>query len=1207
MILAERKCMPTSAALVQRIRLVRTRARLAMCVRGAVWLIALVGGLILLIGLCDYASHLDDRVLRPSFLGGVLAAAVVGAWRLVVVPLVAPLSDRDLATHVEEHFPGFEERLASAIQFQQSNRDASLGSPELQDRVISETLAKAQGLDFRKVVTFAPVVPGAIAAACVGLVAAGVAWHSPDDTAIALRRLFAPYSAPAWPRKTNLQLLTLDFRPLAPQDESPLKIVRGQKLELLVEDSKGRLPDEVMLEYRLPDESALHESLRHASLRDREGKPHDVCLISLPADRGPVWFRAIGGDDHTMSEYEMRVVLPPVLESLKVTITPPKYTARPATALPPGEGRVRGVVGTQVNFEARSTKPLTSADLVVRGKTAAKISVLPDHQTFRGAFALAEAGSYAYAFRLTDSEGVESADSTRYEIEAIADQIPQVTIDVPTNDATVTADAQIPVTVTAKDDWGLRDLRLRFHVGDGLEADSSTLALATGLPRSEHHRASIVWPLGGLAVSDGMRIVFRAEATDWCDLGPPHVGKSSPRVLTIVSSKQKEAEIVSRQADLLHLLERTEHVQSQTTDQTGDLAVQLEKAGKLRAADLDVLKRVQTDQRRINDVLASPSDGAASVVRGLLEELRQNHIASPKTRERLERFDRELAELNRSHLSAVDNHLATAVKRAELTDAPGNSATRAEQSKSLNAARREQKIVLESLRSMLGDLSQWRDWQDIREAMRELVDSQEKLNGDTAELSGKTLAKPLSELSKQEQADLSRLAERESQLAEQVERLAKKLGDAAAATRESNREASRDASATLKSLEGANAQSRMREIGGHLTQNNVGHAMAQQQELLEQLRKIDRTFSQRPESDLESLVARMADAGKRIEALAKDQEGLHKRTSELAKRADANKQKSELEELRKQQNRLAESTEDAARELQRLGTDASADSLRQAGSQMSEAEEQLQKGRPASAETRQKQAINELKRAASGLNQSKQKAGEQLARQGLVRVADQLEGLAARQKSVVDETKRLDSERVQQGRLTRGQVRTLQSLADIERQTRDETSRIANELQNADVYQWVLRRGAGAMQESADRLATQNTDAKTVTLETEAWSRLRELAQLLKPDAASAGEEAKQQQKSGKNASPSGGENEGVPMLAQLKLLKSLEQDLERRTQELDRQRQEKSDPARAESEAAVSRLAAEQSELAALIRQFVEKAAGASSTKSASPPSKGQ
>ena len=161
--------MPTSAALVQRIRLVRTRARLAMCVRGIAWLIALVSGLILLAGLGDHASHFDNPAIRLALLVGICSAAVFAAWRLVLVPLVAPLSDTALAGQVEELFPGFEERLASALQFQQANRDAAIGSPDLQEKVIAEALHKAEGLDFRKVVTFAPAVPGIATAACLSL------------------------------------------------------------------------------------------------------------------------------------------------------------------------------------------------------------------------------------------------------------------------------------------------------------------------------------------------------------------------------------------------------------------------------------------------------------------------------------------------------------------------------------------------------------------------------------------------------------------------------------------------------------------------------------------------------------------------------------------------------------------------------------------------------------------------------------------------------------------------------------------------------------------------------------------------------------------------------------------------------------------------------------------------------------------------------
>ena len=144
--------------------------------------------------------------------------------------------------------------------------------------------------------------------------------------------------------------------------------------------------------------------------------------------------------------------------------------------------------------------------------------------------------------------------------------------------------------------------------------------------------------------------------------------------------------------------------------------------------------------------------------------------------------------------------------------------------------------------------------------------------------------------------------------------------------------------------------------------------------------------------------------------------------------------------------------------------------------------------------------------------------------------------------------------------------------------------------------------GAGSLQQAADRLGTQLTDPKTVAVETDAWSRIRHLAQLLKPDASASGKGPKQQN-GGTNAE---GGSDGVPMIAQLKLLKSLEEDLVRRTQDLDRRRQEKTD-ARSEAEGDVGRLAAEQSELAALIRQFVERMATSPNTNKNESPSKGR
>src|SRR5579862_7643769 len=292
--------MPTPEALTRRIALVRRRARVAVAAYGAAWLVAVVAGLILLAACGDRAFHIDNPALRVGLLAGIAVIGALAAWRLLIAPLVSPISDTALAMRIEPRFPGFEERLASSLQFVEKGGDASLGSPDLQQRVIAETIDRSKGFDFREVVRFAVALPPIVAATGILLVAAVLAVRAPKDAAFALQRLFSPYSAPAWPRQTNLRLLTADFRRIDVPGDSPLKVARGRKLELLVEDQNGRLPDDVSLEYRLPDEPPLRETLRHVSLRDRAGAMRDVCLLSLPAERGPVWFRALGGDDDSM-------------------------------------------------------------------------------------------------------------------------------------------------------------------------------------------------------------------------------------------------------------------------------------------------------------------------------------------------------------------------------------------------------------------------------------------------------------------------------------------------------------------------------------------------------------------------------------------------------------------------------------------------------------------------------------------------------------------------------------------------------------------------------------------------------------------------------------------------------------------------------------------------------------------------------------------
>ena len=120
------------------------------------------------------------------------------------------------------------------------------------------------------------------------------------------------------------------------------------------------------MEYKFGEGEVIAETLRRTTLRDGDGVASEVCVASLVAMKGPMSFRAVGGDDHEMLWHRLEVVPPPLVESLELTLAPPAYSGRPLETLPAGVGHVRGLVGTQVHLKATTNKPLQSANLRVK-------------------------------------------------------------------------------------------------------------------------------------------------------------------------------------------------------------------------------------------------------------------------------------------------------------------------------------------------------------------------------------------------------------------------------------------------------------------------------------------------------------------------------------------------------------------------------------------------------------------------------------------------------------------------------------------------------------------------------------------------------------------------------------------------------------------------------------------------------------------------
>ncbi len=540
----------------QKIAKLRSRLLRLVAVYGLSWTVAAVIGAVMVLGMADYVFRFQDRGLRV--ICSLLALGALGwaCYRLLFLPLRVRLRDVELAVKLQRWFPKLEDRLVSSVEFLgQSQDDPTAGSAALRRAVIAETTAETERLDFSNVLDVRRPMRAAMVTAGICLVAAIFVVLDPLSSRIAVARLANPFGSAAWPRKNHLQLVNRVER-----------IARGQAFEVEMIDAEGaRLPTDACIHYRFtnPDGSAAAETRPMRLVGSRlVGRREGVAR--------PFSYRITGGDDHTMSWIAVEVLEPPAIRSLSIRLIPPAYTGWPRQT---AKKTIRALVGTRMEFAATVTKPLASATLCLEGNRRIPGRIGNDGLRFAAPgpkqpeLLLDRSGSYW--FELTDREGLSGASDDRWEIRAVRDAPPSVTIERPTGNLFVTPRAVVPLRVSAEDDLAIHRVALVFHrtTADTGEADepqhsAEVLPLFTGPKKVERRQAAALasgaeqgdrrvterrWELAPLELTPGTQLTFHATADDY----RPQIATSGPRRLIVVTPGELLDRIAGRQEFIL--------------------------------------------------------------------------------------------------------------------------------------------------------------------------------------------------------------------------------------------------------------------------------------------------------------------------------------------------------------------------------------------------------------------------------------------------------------------------------------------------------------------------------------------------------------------------------------------------------------------------------------------------------------------------------
>ncbi len=208
--------------------------------------------------------------------------------------------------------------------------------------------------------------------------------------------------------------------------------------------------------------------------------------------------------------YRIRPYVPPSIESLEVTVSPPGYSGEEARSF----SRLRDFTtleGSRIDWELELPEGVDAA--LVRDGEMDPLGV--DSPT-RQSLELRLDGDLEGRFYLEDAEG-RNAETTAFEITARRDYPPTLDVTRPGGDIDATPDERVGIEANAADDFGLRKIAVTFSVSGERRVTRVLYEAGSELPVTELPREKTVeqvLDLEQLDVSEGDIITYFLTAAD---------------------------------------------------------------------------------------------------------------------------------------------------------------------------------------------------------------------------------------------------------------------------------------------------------------------------------------------------------------------------------------------------------------------------------------------------------------------------------------------------------------------------------------------------------------------------------------------------------------------------------------------------------------------------------------------------------------------
>jgi hypothetical protein len=538
------------------------------------------------------------------------------------------------------------------------------------------------------------------------------------------------------------------------------------------------------------------------------------------------------------------------------------------------------------------------------------------------------------------------------------------------------------------------------------------------------------------------------------------------------------------------------------------------------------------------------------------QEQRARRLEQQASQDRTGR-DQEFRQLARD---VKDSARALRREAQDQADA-ARSAEKNEVKAGLTEARRRQEEVEKTLTDLLQQLEHRSTTREVKGELRDIFEEQRRLGDeiDAMKREQGIQGARLEDLEPRQRARLNDAVAAQKRLRERTEQLLQKMKRLSEQRKEKEPETAAQMRQAFEQGRQENVTGEMKMAQEQLEQNQLNQSRQEQERALDGLSKLLKSLEEQRAAELGRQIRDMQAQEKKLAELADRQDELRRKVREAEKLKDPREREEALRRLAREQKKLQEEVQEAARQLSRMQANRSAESLNQSAKQMEQAVRRLERGE-APAE-QQDEALDRLDEAWEDLEKARNSNEEELAREQLAKVADVLKRLKERYDRQVEEAARIRKEVLERKGWVRVMQASLNKMARAEKGLSDESRSLADrDLASAPIFARIMRKAADAMEEAADEFGQHLERVKEKPEETvmatageraqkKAQRRLQQLIDALKMDEAIA-MRPQQGQKGGEGGEGGRDLGDNIPPLAQLKLLRALQGEVNQRTRE---------------------------------------------------------